>query len=270
MFSFFGFMHKPRKELSFAERTEISNISLRQIGIGNYGDLETTGEANLLRILSKKMRRKKVVIFDVGANIGPTGQYTHLFRDYFPLSKIYAFEPNPKAYHELCAATSDDNDQLNEQLALGDKEGVKNHFADPANDRSELAGANAEIFTEIFKSPRKLVSYEVKVTTIDAYCKRKKIDKIDFLKIDVEGSEHLVLKGANRMISKKRIDSIQFEFNIHNIYSRIFIKDFYKLLSGYHLYRLLPDSLYPMGEYSTDYEIFRYQNILASKSKLSV
>lgn len=271
MFSIFGLVkQKPKELLSIAEKTEASSVALREIGIGNYGDLETTGEAYLLRMLSERFRDKKEVIFDVGANIGPAGQYAHLFREYFPRAAIYAFEPNSTAFKELSAATSGDADQLNEQLALGEKVGFITHFADPADDRTELAGTNKDIFTEIFQSSRKIISYKVKVTTIDDYCHSKKISKIDFLKIDVEGSEHLVLQGAKKMIKNKRIDIIQFEFNIHNIYSRIFMKDFYNLLSGYHLYRLLSAGLYPLGKYSTDYEIFRYQNIVASKSKLPI
>lgn len=271
MLSFFSILSQKKEPLlSVAVKIQQSDAALRNIGIGNYGDLETTGEAHLLRMLSEKLRSKKAVIFDVGANIGSNGQYAHQFREYFPDASIYAFEPNPKAYRELCDATSEDKAQLNEQLALGEKKGVMTHFAEPVDDRSELAGANKEIFTEIFKSTRELVGYKVKVTTLDAYCASKRIDKIDFLKIDVEGSEHLVLKGASRMISKKRIHSIQFEFNIHNIYSRIFMKDFYQLLKGYHLYRLLPAGLYPMGEYSPDYEVFRYQNILATTHKMDI
>jgi FkbM family methyltransferase len=271
MFSFsFSRKSANSESPSLDETVEFSNIALRKIGIGNYGDLETTGEAHLLRFLASKLSKKRSVVFDVGANIGSTGQYAHLFRQYFPKADIYAFEPNPSAYADLCAATIIDAKQVNEKLALGDKIGVTKHFSDPSPGKTELAGGNEVIFTEFFKIKKKPIHYEVKMNTLDNYCHRRKISKINFLKIDVEGSEYSVLQGAKKLLKDKKIDYIQFEFNIHNIYSRIFIKDFYNLLKGYHLYRLLSDRFLPMGKYSTDYEIFRYQNIFASKSKLTV
>ena len=42
----------------------------------------------------------------------------------------------------------------------------------------------------------------VNVTSIDSFCKKKNIDKIDLLKIDTEGHEAKVLKGANKMLKK--------------------------------------------------------------------
>ena len=60
----------------------------------------------------------------------------------------------------------------------------------------------------------------------------KKIDDIDFIKIDVEGHELAVLQGAVNMINQNRIKVIQFEFNVANILSRVFLKDFYDLLEN--------------------------------------
>lgn len=258
------------KRKSAIDMIDLSNQKLREIGIGNYGDLDETGESNLLRFISGKISKKKSVVFDVGANIGSNGQYANLFRRYFPRARIFAFEPNPHAYLELCRATMNDHNQINEDLALGVKNGIMSHFADPSIDKTELSGVNGEIFSEFFKFKKKPLRYDVKVRTLDSYCRIKKIEKIDFLKVDVEGSEYSVLLGAKKMLRSRKIDYIQFEFNIHNIYSRIFIKDFYNLLNGYYLYRLLPHGFLPLGEYSTEYEVFRYQNILASKSKITL
>lgn len=250
--------------------TERSDEYLREIGIGNYGDSEVTGEAHLLRLLSAKLAKKKCIIFDVGANVGESGEYAHIMRDHFPEAEIYAFEPNPKAYKELCSATAGDTHQHNELVGLGHETGKTRHYSYSGNEGLELAGTNKVIFKDVFKSKKKIISYNVNITTLDQYCRSKNISKIHFLKIDVEGSEHLVLQGAKSMISKKQIDYIQFEFNIHNIYSRIFMKDFYQLLQGYKLYRLSSSQLIPLGDYSTQFEVFRYQNILACKPSLEL
>jgi FkbM family methyltransferase len=41
-------------------------------------------------------------------------------------------------------------------------------------------------------------SETVKLSTLDDYCEKNSIDRIDFLKMDVEGHELKVLKGAER------------------------------------------------------------------------
>ena len=53
--------------------------------------------------------------------------------------------------------------------------------------------------------------YAVKTISLDAYCKRLGIDKIKVLKIDVQGYEIDVLKGASSLIKNKAIDTIIFE-----------------------------------------------------------
>jgi len=49
---------------------------------------------------------------------------------------------------------------------------------------------------------------EVPIDSIDSFCAQKKIDQIDLLKIDTEGHEMCVLKGAEKLLSEKRIDFV--------------------------------------------------------------
>ena len=97
------------------------------------------------------------------------------------------------------------------------------------------------------------------------------VDKIDLLKIDVEGFELQVLLGAQRMLSEGRIDAIQFEFTQLNVVSRVFVDDFFRLLgTGYTLHRLLPHGLMPMIDKNHwSNEQFGYQNLFASRSQES-
>lgn len=86
------------------------------------------------------------------------------------------------------------------------------------------------------------------------------------LKIDTEGHELNVLKGARLTIAKGMVDVIQIEFNEMNVISRTFFKDIIDILPGYDFYRLLPDGLLPLGAYKIlDFEIFAFQNIVALK-----
>ena len=56
-------------------------------------------------------------------------------------------------------------------------------------------------------------SCKIKLDTLDNYCKDNKIVHIHALKIDVEGFELDVLKGARNMLKNKAIDFIQFELS---------------------------------------------------------
>ena len=90
-----------------------------------------------------------------------------------------------------------------------------------------------------------------------------------FLKIDVEGFELEVLRGAQRMLSEGRIVAIQFEFNEMNVVGRVFVGDFFHLLGPtYTLYRLLPHGLMPIiGQNHWWNEQFIYQNLFALSSQ---
>ena len=63
--------------------------------------------------------------------------------------------------------------------------------------------------------------------TGDLYCNENKISFIDFLKIDVEGAEHLVLAGFKKMFEKKAVRLVQFEYGYTNGDSKFLMRDFY-------------------------------------------
>jgi hypothetical protein len=53
-----------------------------------------------------------------------------------------------------------------------------------------------------------------------------------------------------------------------NVISRVFMKDFFDLLFEYSIFRLDSQKLIPMFGYSSDYEIFKFQNLLAIKNDI--
>lgn len=80
----------------------------------------------------------------------------------------------------------------------------------------------------------------------------------------MEGNELAVLKGGEKSISEGKIKAIHFEFNEMNVSSRVFFRDFWKLLKDYQIYRLLPREMLEINHYSPlTCEIFAYQNIVA-------
>ena len=107
-------------------------------------------------------------------------------------------------------------------------------------------------------------SEQVQVQTIDDFCEAKRIDRIDFLKLDVDGHELSALRGAQRMLTAGLISMIQFEFGPANIYSRTYFYDFWSLLSNmYDIYRIIPKGIAPISHYGEHLETFLTTNYLA-------
>ena len=242
---------------------DLLEVAHHEMGINNYGSVAETGEAYFLRgFLSGKFKNKAVNIFDVGAN---SGDYSLLLNQVFPSSTIYPFEPNPASFKLLCGATAACKNIRSYSLGLGS--GITNGqiYTYKSNPESEHASIIKNVMMELHH-PENIATHEIELTDVDSFCERNDIQKIHFMKIDTEGYELEVLKGAAGMIRKGAIEVIQFEFNEMNVYSRVFLKDFYNLLPGYEFYRLSATKLLPLKEYNSCNEIFRYQNIVAMPS----
>lgn len=240
---------------------DILDFAHSEIGAGNFGNEETTGEKYLIEdVLGKYFPlRKKLIFFDVGANIG---KYSQLLRRSFKDASIFSFEPNPRAYDVLKKISKKEN-IIAENKGLGEKIHSKQILYSYRNlNNTQLGTTNREILKN-YEINEEIEEIEFFSETIDNYCSIKKIEEIDFLKIDTEGSELSVLKGMKRLLKKNKVKIIQFEFNEPNIGNRIFLKDFYNTLINYDFYRLKNGALIPLGKYNAKNEIFRYQNILA-------
>ena len=111
----------------------------------------------------------------------------------------------------------------------------------------------------------------VSTTTIDEYCARKKIDHIDFLKIDVEGAELDVLVGAKHLIKEGKIDYIEFEYGGAFLDAGITLEQVYSFLTEaeYKIYKLT-DKGCEFVESVEKYENFVWSIFFAISSKKEV
>lgn len=234
----------------------ILQLSLKGLGINVNGGLLKDGEGYFISKLSKKIgKNKELIIFDGGANVG---DYSRLLIKYFPKSKIYAFEPlqtNIREFKKKCEIY--ENIKLI-PFGLSDRNDKKTIFYP-----DEGISSRASIYN-IFENKKEAQKEEISLINLDDFCKDHKIDKIDLLKLDIEGHEFFALKGAEKLIKEGKIRFIQFEFNYLNAYSKVFMEDFRELLKNYEFYRILPKSLLKIDFSKKIYsEIYGYQNIFA-------
>ena len=152
-------------------------------------------------------KNNKLIIFDVGAN---TGQSIKRFNNEFNLKEIHCFEPNVPAFEKLKKIKSK-NIFLN-NLALGDKEKIQTFNNYPKTSSSSFYRIDKK--SSIYEMNKGFYSSNVKIITLDKYIEDSKIDKINILKIDTQGFEVSVLKGAINAVKDKRIDFIETEINL--------------------------------------------------------
>jgi FkbM family methyltransferase len=230
-------------------------ISLKGMNFGS-SEVEDSGEAYVLE-QTKKMSGSPI-IFDVGAN---KGQYANLINKVFDGSaKIYSFEPGKFTYSELLKNIKNIKNVKTYNFGLGSEErDMYLNYDDQGSGLASVYERKLEHANIDFKKKEK-----IDIRTLDGFCKANKIERIDLLKIDVEGHEMEVLKGAKTILDGRKISAIQFEFGGCNIDSRTYFQDFFYLLKkDYAIYRILQDGLREIRRYSELQEIFTTVNYYA-------
>jgi FkbM family methyltransferase len=105
----------------------------------------------------------------------------------------------------------------------------------------------------------------VELTTADAYCAARGLDRLALLKIDAEGHDLEVLEGARGLLAARRVAVVQFEYNHRWIEARRFLRDAFELLvpAGYRLGKVTPRGIEFYPRWHFELESFREGNYVA-------
>ena len=224
------------------------------------------GETLVQRSALKVKEKKQFIVIDCGAN---KGEWTHLLYDEFVSNAIheqslviYSFEPSSYTYHKLLTTTKNINKSSNVDTfainkALSDYEGqAKLNIVHPGAGVNSLVEIKDDLASE---------KEQVELTTLDIFTKKENISYIDLLKIDAEGHDPVVIKGAHDLISKQNIGIIQFEYNWRWIYGNHFLYDIFKSLTNnnYYIGKVTPSGIQFYKEYNVELENFTEGNYIA-------
>jgi len=192
----------------------------------------------------KKYIKKKPIIIDVGAN---EGQSIKRFDLIFDDCTIHSFEPIKYCYDQI-VKNYPYKKFIKNNYALSDKNTKKKFFINKHSYTSSFSKINGK-YDQLHEKDKTKNTLEVKTITLDAYINLNKITKIDILKIDTQGHELHVLKGAKKALKNSIINFVEVE---------IILCDYYeKKINLYELDRIM---------YKNNFELFNFQEFAYNKN----
>jgi FkbM family methyltransferase len=226
--------------------------------------LSANGESALQRwILRFSQAGEQIHVADVGANVGrwsesmlaaasEAGREMDL--------RLHAFEPDSLAFARLTTALGGTKASLS-RTALSDRQGTSPfHVVGPA------AGTNS-----LYPVPgtSQMATEQVATITLDSYAEQSGVARFALVKIDAEGHDLAVLRGARALLAEHRIAVAQFEYNHRWILARFFLRDAFEFLLalGYRVGKLTPRGVEFYPGWDADLETFVEGNYLACDPK---
>jgi FkbM family methyltransferase len=238
----------------FRTAAKLCRQYLKWFGNSSY-KIEKNGERWLLERLRAEGAGFETIL-DVGANVG---KWATIAARAFPDAAIYALEIVPATFGRLRAETAPLPRVQAINLGLADRSGTLPIRYHPS------ASAHAT-FTD-YPHSWTGETIDCPVTTGDEFLTTRRLATVDFLKLDIEGAEHLALRGLSHSLTERRIRFVQFEYGWVNILTRFLLKDFYELFerAGYVVGKIYPDYV-DFRSYELSDEDFLGPNYLACRA----
>ena len=255
-----------RKNMKFINNILLS-LSLNAKGYKNYGNFNKTGEKKFIKNISSDL----FFCIDIGANIG---KYTELLLKETN-AQIVSFEPLNEAFQDLKKIELKNLNRLKVfNYAIGEKnETLELNYS---NNKSEKASFTEHLDKLSFYEFNKNKKVKANVLTLDTFIKKNldifNIKEIDLIKIDTEGFELEVIKGAQETIKSMSPKYIQFEFNWHQLFKNQNMYSFSKYLKEYELFQILPfgNDLIKVDPNRPETNIYHLSNFVYIRKDISI
>jgi FkbM family methyltransferase len=181
------------------------------------------------RIALEQCGEAAPVIIDGGAHVGET---VDAFRSVVPHAKFHCFEPDTSLAAGLQAKFAGDCNVHVVAAALGAEPGMAVFNINASRPTSSLLPAAKGLQPELQGLCRTVKQVEVPLTSIDAYFANQRMERIDIVKLDLQGYDYHALIGASRVLQVVRVVMVEVLF--------------IEIYQGCHLF---PDILHLMGEH---------------------
>jgi len=218
-------------------------------------DPSSNGEYRVLCAMMPESR----VVFDVGAHVGGWCETVLAIN---PALEVHAFEP---ARDSFAALTAKRLAQVKVTNAAVGAAAEQRELYSLGSDTQLRSLYRREGLEDDYGIATPTVGERVAVITLDDYCAAHGVERIDYLKIDAEGHDLQVLRGARGMLGRRAVRIIQFEYGQTNAESRDLLKDFFAFFRdyAYNLHKIHPEGYSLHRRYNARLENFQYQNWLA-------
>lgn len=131
----------------------------------------------------------------------------------FPNARVYAFEPDPITYETLSKNVAGYPNVIAVQAAVGDTDGTATLHRSTQSDINSLLPLDGE-----WQKLENEAGTPVRVEKVDTFCKREKLDTVDYIHADLQGFEMGMLRGATELLSAKRVKLVLLEVCLDPMY----------------------------------------------------
>ena len=172
-----------------------------------------TKEPETLEWIDNFEKKDKIIFWDIGANIGLYSIYSVLRNE--NVSTI-SFEPSTSNLRVLSRNISINNLENKIKILSAPLSNKENQFL-TMNEGDFVEGGALNTFGENYDFAGELfdskMKYKILGTTIKNLLDNNILEIPNYIKIDVDGIEHLILEGAGKYLKDKRIKSLSIEIN---------------------------------------------------------
>jgi len=166
---------------------------------------------SLTRVLDQG---RAIVALDVGANEGVTSRR---ILDLWPSAQVWAFEPSPSVLATLRAVANEQASMRVVQAAVGAREGLvefhvtEDHWCSSVLAPSELGKRYYGAWLDVAQR------VQVPLITLDDWSRREGVSHVDLIKVDTQGYDLEVLKGAAGLLQSS-VTAVNCEFQFASEY----------------------------------------------------